>query len=461
MANTRLTRTNSGNATEVKKGTISLWFKATEVLTGGSDRWLIGQYTDGNAHFYIYLRNSGAIGIYQVEGGSTQYNYITRMIVRDNSAWYHLVLAWDTTVSTATERTKLYINGERITTFETQTNIPQNYGLRIADPRVQYIGGVSGYGTHYNGLMSHVHYADGTQYAPTVFGSVDSVTGEWQINTSPSFTPGNHGFTILKDGNTITDQSANSNNWSLQSGTITNTKDCPSNVMATMNPLAKFKSGAGITQGNNTVTMTTAKAGVMSTIGIPNNKGKFYAEFKMTRLAADSRFHFGILPFECLEADDPVNAANKGIMLSGYNAAIYAGGGNINAFYGGTGRFNSFTGILGIAVDLTSSTKTIAFSKDGAWITGSNATNANYSNALKVNITSYLSISPHWHIGVGSGNSSGTTGIYTMNFGNGFFGTTAITTNSGNGYAGAEGASKFNYAVPSGYSALNTKGLNQ
>jgi hypothetical protein len=48
-----------------------------------------------------------------------------------------------------------------------------------------------------------------------------------------------------------------------------------------------------------------------------------------------------------------------------------------------------------------------------------------------------------------------------VNFGNGFFGTTAITTNSGNGYAGAEGASKFNYTVPAGYSALNTKGLNE
>ena len=46
-------------------------------------------------------------------------------------------------------------------------------------------------------------------------------------------------------------------------------------------------------------------------------------------------------------------------------------------------------------------------------------------------------------------------------FGNGYFGTTAITTNSGNGYSGAEGSSKFNYTVPTGYSALSTKGLNE
>ena len=54
--------------------------------------------------------------------------------------------------------------------------------------------------------------------------------------------------------------------------------------------------------------------------------------------------------------------------------------------------------------------------------------------------------------------SSGGSTYY--NFGNGLFGTTAITTNSGNGYEGAEGASKFNYQPPTGYSALNTKGLN-
>ena len=50
---------------------------------------------------------------------------------------------------------------------------------------------------------------------------------------------------------------------------------------------------------------------------------------------------------------------------------------------------------------------------------------------------------------------------YEWNFGNGYFGTTAITTNSGNGYSGAEGSSKFNYTVPTGYSALSTKGLNE
>ena len=450
MANTYINRnfSNSGNRTI---WTLSMWVKRSKI---GAEQMLAHAYQGSNDYTKIRFESDDILTFENYTGGSRNIAKRTNRMFRDTNAFYHFVF-----VNTPSAQT-IYVNGVQETSWRTNTtgNVSTWWNHNISNTMFATVNGGSNY---FDGIASHVHFCDGTALAPTVFGETDSTTGEWKIKTAPSFTLGTNGFIILKDGNTITDQSANSNNFSLGGGTLTNTKDCPSNVMATMNPLAKFKSGAGITQGNNTVTMTTAKAGVMSTIGIPNNKGKFYAEFKMTRLAADSRFHFGILPFECLEADDPVNAANKGIMLSGYNAAIYAGGGNINAFYGGTGRFNSFTGILGIAVDLTSSTKTIAFSKDGAWITGSNATNANYSNALKVNITSYLSISPHWHIGVGSGNSSGTTGIYTMNFGNGFFGTTAITTNSGNGYAGAEGASKFAYQPRSGHSALSTKGLNQ
>ena len=68
------------------------------------------------------------------------------------------------------------------------------------------------------------------------FGSTDSTTGEWKINTSPSVTYGTNGFFILKDGNSVTDQSGQGNNFTVGSGTLTKTEDCPSNVFATLNP---------------------------------------------------------------------------------------------------------------------------------------------------------------------------------------------------------------------------------
>jgi len=452
MANTYLTRTPSSTGNR-RILTISCWFKRSNISS--TQTLFANGGNSSNRDYIVFESNQLVVARYD---GGYQYQIKLNRLFRDTSAWTHLVVAFNTTEDSSDNRIKIYINGVRETSFATNTRPTlnrdtwYNYSGKLQNIGVDYDNA----GNDFNGLMSHVHWCDGAALAPTVFGETDSTTGEWKIKTSPSFTPGTNGFTILKDGNTITDQSANSNNFSLGGGTLTKTEDSPSNVFATMNPLAKFRSGATITEGNNTVAMTTSKAGVLSTIGIPNNKGKFYVELKMATLADSSRFHFGLLPFECEVADDPINTTNLGIMLSGYNAAIYAGGGNINAFYGGTGRFNSFTGILGMAVDLTSATKTIAFSKDGLWITGSNTTNASYSNALKVDITSYLSISSDWHVGVGSGNSSGTTGVYKMNFGNGYFGTTAVSSAGTN----ASGNGIFEYNVPSGYTALSTKGLN-
>ena len=122
--------------------------------------------------------------------------------------------------------------------------------------------------------MSHVHFCDGSALAPTVFGSTDSTTGEWKINTSPSFTYGTNGFTILKDGNTITDQSANSNNFTLSSGTLTKTEDCPSNVFATLNPLTSsnvtYSNGNLSLSGGDDVIATLGVTGLVNIIGKQN-----------------------------------------------------------------------------------------------------------------------------------------------------------------------------------------------
>jgi len=451
MATTRLTRTNSQSPTLARKGTISLWFKVTEVLTGGSDRWLLGTYTNGNNMFYIYLRNTGQLGIIQIESGSGYYSYITNKKLLDNSAWYHLVLAWDTSVSTATDRTKLYINGERITSFATQTNIPQNYGIRFSDNNLPLsIGGVNGYQTHYNGLMSHVYYADGTDYAPTVFGETDSTTGEWSIKTSPSFTVGNNGFTILKDGNTITDQSSNSNNWSVQAGAVTKTLDCPDNVFCTLNPLISTVPTTG-TNNNTTGTLTNGNLTWTSTNAVWNSRGsgtifvstgKFYWEVKMNSGSDFNAF--------CGIANQTVaNQRFDATMGYGGNYSYYKNGqkyiGSSASNYGASWAAGD---IIGVALDVTNSK--LYFSKNGTFQNSGNPASGSTGTGA-IPITANIEYAPRVTIHY--------MGM-SFNFGNGFFGTTAITTNSGNGYAGAEGASKFNYQPPSGYSALSTKGLN-
>ena len=92
--------------------------------------------------------------------------------------------------------------------------------------------------------MVYVSYLffDGYKYDASDFGSTDSTTGEWKINTSPSVSYGTMVSWILKDGNSVTDQSGNSNNFTVGGGTLTKTEDCPSNVFATINALVIRKS---------------------------------------------------------------------------------------------------------------------------------------------------------------------------------------------------------------------------
>ena len=111
----------------------------------------------------------------------------------------------------------------------------QNEEPFINRNRVHYIGQVGDSTGYFNGSMSHVHFIDGTAYDASAFGETDATTGEWVGKTSPSVTYGTNGFFILKDGNSVTDQSGRGNNFTVGGGTLTDLKDNPDNVFATMN----------------------------------------------------------------------------------------------------------------------------------------------------------------------------------------------------------------------------------
>jgi hypothetical protein len=201
MASTYLQRT-LGTPTSSRIWTFSAWIKRTILystqhifsLDNGSQRDAFSFDSDDGLRLYF---NGSATGYADLS---------TNRVFQDTSAWYHLVLAVDTTQGTAADRVKLYINGTQYTWDETTVYGDQNYDTFNASGNTFRIGRDRTAANYFDGLMSHVHFCDGTQLAPTVFGSTDSTTGEWKINTSPSFTPGNNGFTVLKDGNTITDQ---------------------------------------------------------------------------------------------------------------------------------------------------------------------------------------------------------------------------------------------------------------
>jgi len=309
-------------------------------------------------------------------------------------------------------------------------------------------------GSYLTGSLSHIHYCDGQSYAPTEFGETDSTTGEWKIKTSPSVSYGNNGYFILKDGNSVTNQAGNSSgNFSVSGGTLTNTKDCPSNVFATFNPLDNYYPAMTLSYGNTrALTIGGKYTYTPTTLGMTS--GKHYAEIKCTaQSGSQNEFLIGIT-----STSSGATTHELGHFANdyGYNGVA----GNYRTNNGNTSYGASFTtgDIIGIAVDLDNNK--LYFSKNGTFQNSGNpASGSTGTGAISITDPTLTSRGAYF-FAVGYYSSS-IIGTFDANFGNGYFGTTAITTNSGNGYAGAEGASKFNYQPPSGYSALSTKGLNQ
>ena len=427
MANTYISRT-FGTPTNANIWTYSVWIKRSQL---GADQCFFAAGTGSTDRTEISFSAADYIAVYRNIGGSTA-GVETSERYRDTSGWYNFVFKNNNGTLT------IYVNGETVT--QNTSSLGTN---RINQASVVHqIGEIVATGNPLNALMSHINFCDGTALAPTVFGSVDSTTGEWKINTAPSFTPGNNGFTILKDSNTITDQSANSNNFSLSSGTLTATKDCPDNVFATWNPLAKYNRSATFANGNTTVNSDNNSLwdSARGTFGF--EKGKWYWETKF--FGSSAAFNYiGVCNENAIMGTN--DAYDKNAVTVFYNAdggEMRKDGNPTSANYG---TFST-SEVCGVAVDADNNTISI-YKNNSIIVTnyalstssiGNNGTGFIFPNAAVLD------------------NGSGQ---YT-NFGNGFFGTTAITTNSGNGYAGADGKSKFNYQPPSGYSALSTKGLN-
>jgi hypothetical protein len=187
MASTYLTRTPS-SAGNRKTFTLSTWIKRSNL----SDGAIIGARSSSTNRFRIGF-TSNRLDVLNV-ASSTTYNLTTTMLFRDVSAWYHIVVAYDTTQATASNRIKVYVNGTEQTAF-VNSGIPnQNTDTDYNNTVAQYIGtNDDASGEFFDGYMAHVHLTDGTAYAPSTFGST-ATNGQWVPNLTPSVTYGTNGY---------------------------------------------------------------------------------------------------------------------------------------------------------------------------------------------------------------------------------------------------------------------------
>ena len=448
MASTYIYR-DIGTPTNAYKGTVSHWIKksiigASETEYGTFAAWLNGGNTT-RTHLNFY---NNTIYFY-----SQQHSMLlqTNRVFRDPNAWYHIVVAWDTTQSTASNRVKIYVNGVQETSFSTANYPAQNAVLECNTSGRRFGVGTlaNGSGVAYgfwDGSISHFHFIDGTAYDATAFGEYDA-NGVWKINTSPSVTYGTNGFFILKDGNSVTDQSGNTNNLTVGGGTLTNTEDSPSNVFATMNPLTSYYAGAWtFSNGNNTVNMaTTSERYVVGTMGF--SSGKWYWEQKYVSKSDSTFSRVGI---ESNINNTAPDQSTSGYGYRGETSDASQGMKVNNGTYTFWGDDYGVGDIIGCAVDMDNNK--IYFSINGVWQESGDPT----SGATGTGSAFTIIDPPSGFYFPKIGKEAADTGVWSFNFGNGYFGTTAVSSAGTN----ASGIGIFEHDVPTGFTSLSTKGLN-
>ena len=441
MANTYISRTHSGTATNTKKITYSAWLKFG---TANATEAILVEWLDGNHRVEFLRLSTGEIRLEWVDGGSNSAYFKTVRKFRDVNGWFHFVFTLDTTLATAGDRIKLYINGVRETEFDSSygtMNPALNKACRMNENgKTVYMGQRGNSAQYWTGSMSHIHFVDGTAYQADTFGSTDSTTGEWKINTSPTVTYGNHGWFILKDGNSVTDQSGNGNNCTA-SGTLTKTEDNPSNIFCTLNPLMicnGYASGNATSlsfSNGNTYAGKVTHGAYFGTIGV--SSGKFYWEVKVE----DTNQLIGIV---AMRPTGGVTYLYDDATINGY----YPYGNNVytNGSSASGGPYdNTSNKIYSFALDAGNNKLWVG--RDGSF-TGdpANGTGATWSS---------LPTGHDWTPFMHSMSTSQNNNAW-FNFGNGYFGTTAVSSAGTN----ASGNGIFEYDVPTGYTALSTKGLN-
>ena len=454
MASTYLTKTFS-SAGNRKTWTMSAWIKRTN-LASSSDIRVFGWKSGGGNYGFQF--DSNAFRFYLCSGGSNA-EFLTNRKFRDCTGWYHIVAKCDTTQSTASDRFKIYVNGVQETSFATATYPNQNEDTAVNQAEVCRLGcSTVAVNSHFDGLMSHVHFTDGYAYDASAFGSFDSVTGNWSINTGPSVTYGTNGFFLLKDDNAVTDRSGQGNNFTLGAGTLSKTEDNPSNIFCTMNPLQfphagsapAYENGATRVYGNlNHWHRAYGSIGAKS--------GKWWYE-----LYIGTQDNSGRIGWDSIDRINNYNTETyySGLTIQNNTGSVRGGRLGTSAYSpdavqlpadgGGNATFAQGD-YLGMGIDLDNNTITIE--KNGNAL-ATNWSFASYNTSVKSSTYGhFVSPSVNWY------SSSGNQNIYDFNFGNGKFGSSAALT--GTTYTDSAGRGVFKYQPPTNYLAWCTRNLNE
>jgi hypothetical protein len=378
-ASAYLNRTFGSTYTDKTKSTVSFWVKRGVInyTNGQTVMWYNASGASGNFTFAgggaggSLVNDCFVISNRNATTGASDYTLQTTQLFRDPSAWYHIIVVYDTGQATSSNRIKIYVNGNQVTAFTTATYPSQNYqttaflGGNSAAHIIGY-GAIAGPTEYFDGYLADFNFIDGSAKTPSDFGETDTTTGVWKPKAYTG-TYGTNGF-YLKFSDIATtsgsnaglgkDFSGNTNYWttnniSVTAGTTYDAMiDSPTLTSATVgnycvwNPLL---SGTKLSTSNGNLNYASATTGasehMIGTFMMPA-AGKWYFEVTPTSFnTADGSCRIGI---------------SRNGSTDDSNLIVYNATGNFETYGVTDSAPNTYTqnDIIGVAVNFDADTVT-------------------------------------------------------------------------------------------------------
>ena len=436
-----------GTATNRKKFTISTWVKRSELYGANSQtKYLMSAGNNASTNIDEFYFRLDTLDFSGYESSTTEFQLRTNQLFRDVSAWYHIVIAYDSTQGTASNRIKMYVNGTQITSFATETYPDQNHEP-LFNSNIAHEIGRNLSSKYFDGYMAEFVFIDGQQLDPTSFGEFDSDSPTiWKPKDVSGLTFGTNGFYLdFEDSSSLGNDAAGSNNFTANNLAATDQSiDTCTNNFATWNPLDNYYSNSTFSEGNLRIaTGTSENAANVSTIGV--STGKWYMEIKVvSKSSGNDDYLVGIIA-------DQYTANNQNLGNTTGSYAYYAYNGNSRTNNSTSSYGNSYAAgdIIGIALDLDNNK--LYFSKNGTFQNSGDPTSGSTgTGAISITDPSSQPLGVYFFAATLWQNTA--VGTFDGNFGSPSF-----TISSGN--TDANGYGNFEYSVPSGYYSLNTKNL--
>ena len=427
--------------------TYSMWVK---LALEDNRATVISGMDDESNYLKVRFADDGAGWYFAIYGGSPACDLRSNAVFRDPSAWYNVVMAFDTAQATDTNRIKVWINGTQIT-WSTATFLAQDSELFLTKSDDLEIGSHNNT-EFFDGYMAELVCIDGTALDETSFGEFDSDSPTiWKPKDVSGLTFGTKGYWLdFGDSAALGDDVSGNNNDFTEVNIVAADKsqDSPTNNFSTMNPL-NTSSYMALSNGNNTCTGSSASDKGSTASTISPNAGKWYAECKYTNVAHTNYPRAGMFQIDSVYFGRLLNGDTG---MAGYSPSSFSYFANRillinNSETADWGSAVSSGDITAIAIDCDNGAAYFAI--ENTWQDSGDPTSGASKTGAAVTWT------PASFSGIAFSDSE-YNGSYTeWNFGNGCFGDTVVTSAEadGNGYG------LFEYAPPSGYLALCTKNL--